>query len=266
MILHPNFDPVALRLGPLEIHWYGLMYLAGFAAAGILGRMRALSPPGGKSVFSPNEISDLVFTLALGAVLGGRLGYVLFYNLPQYLANPLKIFAVWDGGMSFHGGLLGVLAGVWWVARRKECAFMEVGDFLAPLCAPGLGFGRLGNFINQELWGRPSEAPWAVLFSTMPDTPRHPSQLYQFALEGVVLFAAVWLYSRTSHARAGAHGRVAGLFLLLYGVFRFFTEFFREPDAHLGVLALGLSMGQWLSLPMIFAGGFFFLRRPAPAN
>ncbi|MGR3914118.1 MAG: prolipoprotein diacylglyceryl transferase [Gammaproteobacteria bacterium] len=259
MIIHPNFDPVALRIGPLSVHWYGLMYLAAFAAAGMLGRWRAAR---GRHGFAPGEITDLVFVLALGAVIGGRLGYVLFYHLAHYFANPLEIFAIWDGGMSFHGGLLGVLGAVWWVARKTDRAFLDVCDFLAPLCAPGLGFGRLGNFINQELWGRVTDARWAVWFHTTPDAARHPSQLYEFALEGVVLFALVWVYSRRPRAR----GRVAGLFALLYGVFRFALEFFREPDAHLGALALGLSMGQLLCLPMILLGAFFFLRPAARAK
>jgi len=259
MIIHPNFDPVALRIGPLSVHWYGVMYLAAFAAAGMLGRWRAAR---GRHGFAPAEITDLVFVLALGAVIGGRLGYVLFYNLAHYFANPLKIFAIWDGGMSFHGGLLGVLAAVWRVARQSGRTFLDVCDFLAPLCAPGLGFGRLGNFINQELWGRAADVPWAMWFYTAPDTARHPSQLYEFALEGVALFVLVWLYSRHPRAR----GRVAGLFALLYGVFRFAVEFFREPDAHLGVLAFGLSMGQLLCLPMILLGAFFFLRPAAAAR
>ncbi|MGI9311313.1 MAG: prolipoprotein diacylglyceryl transferase [bacterium] len=254
MIVHPNFDPIAVSLGPLAVHWYGLMYLAGFAAGGLLGRHRARRANSG---WDADEIFDLVFYIALGAVLGGRLGYALFYNPLFYFANPLQTLAIWDGGMSFHGGLLGAAAAAAWYARRTRRRVLEVGDFLAPLCIPGLGFGRLGNFINQELWGRVSDAPWAMWFHAMPDAPRHPSQLYEFALEGVALFAIVWIYS----ARRRALGRVTGVFLLGYGALRFAVEFFREPDAHLGAVALDwLTMGQVLSAPMIALGLYLWLR------
>ncbi len=255
MIVHPDFDPVALTIGPLSIHWYGLMYLCGFAAGGLLGRYRAARRGSG---WSPDEMVDVIFYLAIGVIAGGRLGYVVFYNPLFYLANPLEIFAIWDGGMSFHGGLLGVAAAMWWYAQVTRRSFLGVGDFLAPLCIPGLGFGRLGNFINQELWGRASDMPWAMRFHSAPEVARHPSQLYEFALEGVLLFVIVWMYS----ARPRASGRVCGMFLLGYGAFRFFVEFFREPDAHLGPVALHwVTMGQLLSVPMIALGFYFLLRR-----
>lgn len=231
------------------------MYLAAFTVGGLLGYYRAAKT---NSNWQPDEIADLVFYLAVGVIAGGRFGYVLFYNPLFYLAHPLDIFALWDGGMSFHGGLLGVLAAGWFYARKTGRTFLGVGDFLTPLCIPGLGFGRLGNFINQELWGRASDLPWAMLFYTAPDTPRHPSQLYEFALEGVLLFVIVWVYS----SRQRAPGKVSGLFLLLYGVFRFLVEFFREPDAHLGAVALDwVTMGQILSIPMILLGFYLLLRR-----
>ena len=257
MIIHPNFDPIAVSVGPLSVHWYGLMYLLGFAAGGWLGYWRAARSGG---VWRADEMLDLVFYIAVGVIIGGRLGYVLFYNPAFYWHNPAKAFAIWDGGMAFHGGLLGVLAAVWLYANKTRRGFLAVGDFLAPLVIPGLGLGRLGNFINQELWGRPTDVPWAIVFPRAPDdAPRHPSQLYEFALEGVALFAVVWLYS--AHPRAP--GRVSGLFLLGYGGFRFFVEFFREPDAHLGAVALGwLTMGQALCVPMLALGLFLLLRRP----
>ena len=259
MIVHPNFDPIAVSIGPLSVHWYGLMYLLGFAAGGLLGCYRAVKADSAstESGWKPDEIMDLVFYIAVGVIVGGRLGYVLFYNPWFYLGSPLEAFAIWDGGMSFHGGLLGVLAALWLYAAKTRRGFLTVGDFLAPLCIPGLGFGRLGNFINQELWGRATDVPWAMWFHTMPDAARHPSQLYEFALEGVVLFIIVWLYS----ARRRPPGRVSGVFLLGYGVSRFIVEFFREPDAHLGPVAFDwVTMGQLLSVPMILLGVYFLLR------
>ena len=259
MIIHPDFDPIALSIGPLSIHWYGLMYLLGFAAGGLLGCYRAAKAASG---WDADEMMDLVFYIAVGVIVGGRLGYVLFYNPLFYLNSLPDVFAIWDGGMSFHGGLLGVLAAVWLYARKTRRNFLAVGDFLAPLVIPGLGVGRLGNFINQELWGRAADVPWAMVFPRAPDAmPRHPSQLYEFALEGLLLFAIVWAYS----SRPRALGRVSGLFLLGYGAFRFLVEFFREPDAHLGPVALDwLTMGQALSAPMIILGLFLWLR-PARA-
>ena len=248
MLVHPQFDPVALSLGPIAIRWYGLMYLVAFGLFFFLGRYRAKRDPWRGVSYA--LIDDLLFFGVLGVVLGGRLGYVLFYKPGYYAAHPLEIFAVWQGGMAFHGGLLGVLAAAWWVARKHGIRWLALTDFIAPLIPCGLAAGRMGNFINGELWGRPSDAPWAMIFAQGGPVPRHPSQLYQFALEGVLLFAVLWLYS----AGRRPAGAVSGAFLLGYGVFRFSAEYFREPDNFLGLLALDLSMGQWLSLPMIAVG------------
>lgn len=255
MFTHPGIDPVAVSIGPVSIHWYGLMYLVGFIAGVLLGRMRASRPGSG---WKPEEITDLLFFIAMGVILGGRLGYVVFYNLSYYLEHPAGILALWDGGMSFHGGVLGVIVAMWLYGRRTARSFLAVSDFTVLLIPPGLLFGRIGNFINQELWGRPTDLPWGVLFQTMPDHPRHPSQLYEAGLEGLLLFVLLWWYA----SRARAAGRVAGLFLLGYGTFRFLVEFVREPDSHLGPVALEwMSMGQALSLPMILLGCWLLLRR-----
>jgi phosphatidylglycerol:prolipoprotein diacylglycerol transferase len=254
MLIHPNFDPVAIALGPIAIRWYGLMYLVGFAAFFGLGRLRISRSLAGRVNYT--TLDDLLFFGVLGAVLGGRLGYVLFYKPAFYFSNPLEILAVWHGGMSFHGGFLGVLAAVWYVARKHRLRWLELTDFVAPLIPLGLAAGRLGNFINGELYGRiiaiPGDVPWGMVFHSpgAGPLPRHPSQLYQFALEGVLLFALLWVYSRKPRPT----GAVSGAFLLGYGTFRFAVEYFREPDDFLGYLSLGLSMGQWLSLPMILAG------------
>lgn len=244
-----NIEPVAISLGPLQIHWYGLMYLVGFSAVYLLGAYRARQPGSG---WTAEMVSDFVFWGAMGAVLGGRFGYVLFYNFDQFLADPLWLFAVWEGGMSFHGGLLGVLLVFVLFGRKHQKSFFEMGDFVAPLVPIGLGAGRLGNFIGGELWGRPADLPWAVIFPRAGDNlARHPSQLYQLALEGVVLFMVIWLYSARPRPRAA----VSGLFLILYGAFRSLVEFVREPDAHIGFIAFGwLTKGQLLSLPMIIGG------------
>ena len=259
MLVHPNFDPVAIQLGPLAVRWYGLMYLVGFGLAFWLGRLRIKRAQSGGVTHA--LLDDLLFFGVLGVVLGGRLGYVLFYKPDYYFLHPLEIPAVWHGGMSFHGGFLGVLLAVWWVARKHALRWLEVTDFLAPLAPLALAAGRLGNFINGELYGRVTDVPWGMVFQTGGPLPRHPSQLYQFALEGVLLFAILWIYS----ARPRPMGAVSGAFLLGYGALRFTAEFFREPDDFLGLLALNLSMGQWLSLPMI-AGGIGMLmwawRRP----
>ena len=248
MLVHPNFDPVAIQLGPLAIRWYGLMYLAGFAASYWLGRLRIAGGRSGRVKVA--ALDDLLFYGVLGVIAGGRLGYVLFYKPAYYLQHPLEIFAVWQGGMAFHGGFLGVLAAVWWVARKHDLRWLEVTDFLAPLAPLAFAAGRLGNFINGELWGRVTDVAWGMVFRGAGPAPRHPSQLYQFALEGVLLFVVLWLYS----SKPRPLGAVSGAFLIGYGVLRFVAEFFREPDDFLGLLALGLSMGQWLSIPMVAAG------------
>ena len=248
MLIHPQFDPVALSLGPLAIRWYGLMYLLAFALFLLLGRQRVKTGP--QPGWTVKELDDLLFYGVLGVVLGGRLGYVLFYQPAHFLAHPLEIFSVWQGGMAFHGGFLGVLAAMWLFARKTGKSWLTVTDFIAPLVPLGLGAGRIGNFINGELWGRPSDMPWAVVFPQIDSVARHPSQLYQFALEGLALFALLWLFSRQPRPT----GAVSGLFLIGYGSFRFLVEYTREPDSFLGLLALNLSMGQWLSLPMIAAG------------
>ncbi len=248
MLTYPNFDPIAIHIGPLSIRWYGLMYLLGFAAAWWLGTRRARRPGSG---WQSEQVGDLVFYAALGVVLGGRIGYVLFYDLPAFLADPVMIFKVWQGGMSFHGGLIGVLTAMWWYGRKIGKTFFQVTDFVAPLVPIGLGAGRIGNFINGELWGRPTDLPWGMVFPHAGPLPRHPSQLYEALLEGVVLFLILWLYS----SRPRPTMAVSGVFLIFYGLFRFLVEFVREPDVQLGYLAWGwLTMGQVLSTPMILAG------------
>ncbi len=248
MLVHPNFDPVAISLGPIAIRWYGLMYLVGFAISYGLGRLRIARAMAGR--ITVPALDDLLFFCVLGVVLGGRLGYVLFYKPAYYFSHPLEIFAVWQGGMSFHGGFLGVLLAIGWVARKHGLRWLELIDFFAPLAPLALAAGRIGNFINGELPGRVTEVPWGMLFRGAGPLPRHPSQLYQFALEGVLLFVILWIYS----AKPRPTGAVSGAFLLGYGVFRFSVEYFREPDDFLGLLALNLSMGQWLSAPMIALG------------
>ncbi|WP_423198253.1 MULTISPECIES: prolipoprotein diacylglyceryl transferase [unclassified Cupriavidus] len=251
MLVHPQFDPVAIHLGPLAIRWYGLMYLAAFLMFLWLGRLRVRQPHNLARGWSPRDLDDMLFFGVLGVILGGRLGYVLFYKPTYYFSHPLEIFKVWEGGMAFHGGFLGVLVAVWIFARLRDRSFFEVTDFIAPLIPCGLAAGRIGNFINGELWGRPTDLPWGMIFPQAGDNiPRHPSQLYQFAGEGVALFIILWLFSRKPRPTAA----VSGVFLIGYGVFRFLAEFAREPDNFLGLLALNFSMGQWLSLPMIVAG------------
>jgi len=249
MLVHPQFDPVAIHLGSFGIHWYGLMYLLGFIVFIWLGRMRlrALNRPDWDAKF----LDDLLFYGVLGVVLGGRLGEVLFYNPGYYFSHPLKIFAVWEGGMSFHGGFLGVLVAMALFARGRKLPWLALMDFIAPLVPPGLGFGRLGNFINGELWGRPTDLPWGMVFPQVDALPHHPSQLYEFALEGIALFILLWWYSR----KPRPVGAVSGLFLVGYGSVRFIAEFARNPDDGIfGLMTLGVSMGQWLSLPMVLIG------------
>jgi phosphatidylglycerol:prolipoprotein diacylglycerol transferase len=249
MLVHPEFDPIAIHLGPLAVRWYGLMYLLGFALFILLGRYRIKQNPNG--AFSSNMLDDMLFYGVLGVILGGRLGFVVFYQLGYYLQHPLEIFAVWQGGMSFHGGFLGVITAMALLARRYKLPWLAVTDFIAPLVPLGLGAGRIGNFINAELWGRSTDVSWGMIFPDVDGIPRHPSQLYEFALEGVAFFVLLWLYS----AKPRPVGAISGMFLVGYGVFRSAAEFFREPDAgFMGVLTLGISMGQWLSLPMIVAG------------
>ena len=248
MLVHPQFDPIALQLGPLAVRWYGLMYLVGFALIWFAGRHRIQRNPGG--VWTARDLDDVMFYGILGTILGGRLGYVLFYKFGDYLSEPWRMLYVWEGGMSFHGGLLGVVIALALFAHSRRQDWLSVTDFIAPLTPLGLAAGRLGNFINAELWGRPADVPWAMVFPNVDGVPRHPSQLYEFGLEGVVLFAVLWWYS----ARARPRGAVSAAFLLGYGVLRFLVEFTREPDSFLGFLAGGLSMGQWLSAPMALAG------------
>lgn len=249
MLRHPDIDPVAISIGPVNIHWYGLMYVIGFVAAWYLGRIRAR----GRAGWDAQHVSDLVFYGALGAVIGGRFGYAFFYDLQGTIADPLGVLRIWEGGMSFHGGLVGAIVAIALFARSVGKRFFEVADFAAPLVPIGLGAGRIGNFINGELWGRVSDVPWAMVFADprAGGFARHPSQLYEALLEGVVLFIILWLYSRRQRPTMA----VSGLFLAGYGTFRFLVEFTRMPDEHIGFLAGDwLTMGQLLSLPMIAAG------------
>ena len=247
MLVHPNFDPVALQVGPLAVRWYGLMYLVGFVGAWWLGARRISQ---GLAPITRTQLDDLLFAAVVGVILGGRLGYVLFYKPNYYFGHPLEIFAVWQGGMSFHGGFLGVLVAVAFFAWRNRVDWWRLMDYIAPLVPIGLGAGRLGNFINGELWGRVTDVPWGMVFRDGGPAPRHPSQLYEMALEGAALFALLWWFSSRPRPRM----QVSALFLIGYGVARSVCELAREPDSFLGFLALGLTMGQWLSLPMIVAG------------
>jgi phosphatidylglycerol:prolipoprotein diacylglycerol transferase len=250
VIPYPQIDPVLVAIGPLAIRWYALAYVAGLVFAWWLARRVAAQPP---VVATSQQIDDFLFYAALGVILGGRLGYVLFYKPGFYLENPLKILSVWEGGMSFHGGLLGVTLAILWYAWRHKLELFAFADVIALATPIGLMLGRLANFINGELWGRPADPslPWAMVFpQSGTAVPRHPSQLYQFALEGLLLFALLWIYSR----RPRATGQVSGAFLVGYGGLRFVSEYFREPDAFLGLQALGLSRGQWLCVPMVLAG------------
>ena len=260
MLEFPVIDPVAFHIGPLSARWYGIMYAVGFSLAWWLARRRAARPGSGWTAL---QVDDLITWAVVGVVLGGRIGYVLFYDLSYYLANPLESLSIWRGGMSFHGGAAGVILVAWLYGRKLGKSLLDVGDFVAPLVPPGLLAGRLGNFINGELWGRVTDAPLGMVFPTGGPLPRHPSQLYEAGLEGLLLFVILWAYS----ARPRARGAVGGLFLLGYGAFRFVVEFFRQPDAQLGFVAFDwMSMGQVLCLPMIALGLYLLLRRsPAAA-
>jgi len=250
MLVHPQFDPIAVQAGPLAVHWYGLMYLIGFTLFYLLGLYRCRQEWRG---ITKANLEDLLFVGMVGVIVGGRLGFVLLYQPEYYLTHPLEIFAVWQGGMSAHGGFIGVILALFYFAWRNKKSILTVGDFVAPLVPLGFFFGRLGNFINGELWGRVASAdlPWSMIFPQAGDgVPRHPSQLYEATLEGLVLFFVVWIYS----IKKRPAGAVSGLFLFGYGLARFVVEFFREPDSYLGLQALDLSRGQWLSLPMIIIG------------
>jgi len=268
MLIHPQINPVALQLGPLAVHWYGITYLVAFALFMFLGVRRLRHEPyaslSGTQAWSRRDVEDILFLGVMGVVIGGRLGYCLFYKPGYYLSHPLEIFFVWQGGMSFHGGMLGVVGAMLWFAHSRKKPWLQVADFVAPCVPTGLAAGRVGNFINGELWGRVADPslPWAMLFRGAGEAPRHPSQVYQFLLEGLLLFVLLWLYARKPRRT----GQVAAAFLFGYGVLRFVAEFFREPDDFLGLLSLGLSMGQWLCLPMIVGGiglWWWASRRPA---
>jgi phosphatidylglycerol:prolipoprotein diacylglycerol transferase len=250
LLVHPQFDPILVSLGPIALRWYGLMYVLGFIAFITLGKLRVRQGLG--HGLEAKDVDDMLIYGVLGVILGGRLGYVLFYKPGYYLQHPVEVLQIWTGGMSFHGGFIGVLLAIALFCRLRGKRWLATMDFIAPLVPIGLAAGRLGNFINGELPGRPTDLPWGMWFPQHDATPlaRHPSQLYQFGLEGLALFALLWLYS----SKPRPVGAVSGAFLLGYGTFRFLAEFARQPDDFLGLLELGLSMGQWLSMPMILAG------------
>lgn len=275
MMIHPQFDPVLISIGPLAIRWYALSYIVGFMLFLWLGHRRIAQ---GNTLFTREMLDDFLTWGILGVIIGGRLGYVLFYKFSTYIDHPLDIFKVWEGGMSFHGGFLGVLAAMWLFSRKHKISFLKTMDFVAPLVPLGLASGRIGNFINGELWGRVTDINafwamgfpqahyedveaaahnplWAEWLQQYTMLPRHPSQLYQFALEGICLFIVLWIFSKKTRP----NGQVASLFLAGYGFFRFLAEFARQPDDYLGLLTLGLSMGQWLSVPMIVLGAIGFV-------
>ena len=247
MLIYPKMNPIAFHIGPLQVHWYGLMYLFGFLAAWVLAAYRSKRLSG----WDGEQVSDVIFYAALGVVIGGRLGYMLFYDFADLIQDPWSLFRVWEGGMSFHGGCIGVGVSLCFFARRYKKRWLDVTDFIIPFVPIGLAAGRLGNFINGELWGRVSEVPWAMIFPHAGSLPRHPSQLYELFAEGVILFFILWFYSRSPRPR----GATSSLFLLLYGVVRFILEFFRQPDPQLGFVAFGwMTRGQQLSIPMMISG------------
>ncbi|NJD08333.1 MAG: prolipoprotein diacylglyceryl transferase [Methylococcaceae bacterium] len=263
MLTYPQIDPVAVSIGTFKIHWYGLMYVIGIAGAWWLGRWKA---DHGLAPATREQVEDLVFYCAIGVVAGGRLGYTLFYNLPLFSHDPFAILRIWEGGMSFHGGLLGVFLAMWWYGRKIGTGFLRLSDFIGPLVPLGLFTGRIGNFINGELWGKPTDVPWAMAFPGAGPEPRHPSMLYEAALEGVALFLLLHWFS----LKPRPVGAVSALFMLGYGTFRFAVEFVRLPDAHIGYLAFGwLTMGHILTLPMILVGLFWlayaYRRQPVAA-
>jgi len=263
MLVLPQFDPVALQVGPLAIRWYGLMYLAAFLQVWLLGRYRARQ--NAHAGWTQRDVEDLLFYGVLGVIIGGRLGEVLLYHPEYYLSHPLEIFAVWKGGMAFHGGFLGVLVAMWWWGRKTGRTFFAVTDFIAPLVPLGYAFGRIGNFINAELVGRPADVPWAMVFPTVDNVARHPSQLYHAGLDGVALFVILWVYS----ARPRPVGATSALFLVGYGVARSFVELFRTPDFAVNWFGIPLTSGQLYSLPMVVVGMWFWVRAhrtPAPGG
>ncbi|OZB04221.1 MAG: prolipoprotein diacylglyceryl transferase [Idiomarina sp. 34-48-12] len=254
-MVHPSIDPIIVSIGPFDLRWYGLMYLVGFLFAWWWGNRQCRMPHYVNQGWTEKRFSDLLFWAFMGVILGGRIGYVLFYQFGYFLQNPLYLFDITSGGMSFHGGMLGVITVLWIFAAKTKQSLLAVGDFIAPLVPVGLGAGRIGNFINGELWGRVTDVPWAMIFPAAGPLPRHPSQLYQAALEGLVLFTVLALYSR----KPRPVGAIGGLFLIGYGLARFVVEYAREPDSHLGLLIFGWSMGQWLSAPMIVIGAVLML-------
>jgi phosphatidylglycerol:prolipoprotein diacylglycerol transferase len=254
MFVHPQFDPVAIHLGSFGIHWYGLMYLTGFLAFLALGKWQITHRPW--HGWTLPMLDDALFFGALGVILGGRLGYVVFYQSAYFMQHPADILAVWQGGMSFHGGFLGVVLAMAWFARKYQLSWLAVMDFIAPLVPIGLGAGRLGNFINGELWGRVTNTDYGMVFPQIDGLLRHPSQLYEFTLEGVALFFILWAYA----SKPRASGAIAAVFLMGYGAFRFAVEYTREPDSYLGLLSMGFSMGQWLSLPMLLIGAVLWIK------
>jgi phosphatidylglycerol:prolipoprotein diacylglycerol transferase len=259
MLTHPQFDPVAISLGPVAIHWYGLTYLVAFGLFLWLASLRVQHSPYRETGWTRRDVEDLLLYGVLGVIIGGRLGYALFYKPGYYAENPLEVIQVWKGGMAFHGGLLGVLVAMAVFAKQRGRRWLEVTDLIAPCVPTGLASGRMGNFINGELWGRAADPslPWAMVYpQSGSDIARHPSPLYQFALEGLLLFVLLWLYARQPRKI----GQVSGAFLVGYSVFRFIAEYFREPDRFLGLLALGMSMGQWLCVPMVLAGAVMWWR------
>jgi phosphatidylglycerol---prolipoprotein diacylglyceryl transferase len=259
MLVHPQFDPVAFSVGPVSVHWYGLTYVVAFGLFFWLAMRRVAQPAHVAAGWTRRDVEDLLFFGMVGVIVGGRLGYALFYKLGDYVANPIQFLMIWQGGMSFHGGLLGVIVAMALFARRRGRPFLQVTDLIAPCVPTGLASGRIGNFINGELWGRAADPglPWAMAFPQSGSMlARHPSQIYQFLLEGLLLFVLLWWYARRSRGL----GQVSGAFLVGYGLMRFVVEFFREPDRFLGLLALNMSMGQWLCLPMIAAGVWLWQR------